>query len=185
MLTLDEVTVAFGPRVALGGVSLLVPDDARIGVVGPNGIGKSTLLRVMAGVEAPDEGRILRAPPGLRVGLLDQRGRPAADETVARHLARRTGVAAAEERLDALTAAMAEDPGRVDEYSEALETFLALGGDDLQARSGAAMAEVGRRHTPAGGGRRSRPPRTRPPVHRRDTDVAPRSRPARSWRSPK
>ena len=84
MLTLDQVTVAFGPRTALGAVSLLVPDDARIGVVGPNGIGKSTLLRVMAGELAPDEGAVRRAPPGLRVGLLDQRGRPPADETVAR-----------------------------------------------------------------------------------------------------
>ena len=143
MLSLDGVSKAYGPRTVLRSVSLLIPDDARVGVVGPNGIGKSTLLRVMAGVEAPDEGRILRAPPALRVGLLDQRGRPAAEETVAEHLARRTGVAAAEERLDALTAALAVDPARVDEYSDALEAFLALGGDDLGARAGAALTEVG------------------------------------------
>ena len=143
MLTLDEVTVAFGPRVALGAVSLLVPDDARIGVVGPNGIGKSTLLRVMAGELAPDEGAVHRAPPGLRVGLLDQRGRPPRDETVAEHLARRTGVAAAERRLDDLTARLAGDVGLAGEHGEALEAFLALGGDDLSARAGAAMAEVG------------------------------------------
>ena len=62
---------------------------------------------------------------------------------MAEHLARRTGVAPAEARLDALTAALADDPGRVDEYSDALEAFLALGGDDLAARSGAALAEVG------------------------------------------
>ncbi len=143
MLALDAISLAFGPRRVLGGVSLIVPDDARIGVVGPNGIGKSTLLRVMAGRQAPDAGTVHRAPPDLRVGLLDQRGRPAGDETVAEHLARRTGVAAAEARLDALTAALADDPGRVDEYSEALEAFLALGGDDLAARSGAALTEVG------------------------------------------
>jgi len=143
VLTLDGVTKAYGPRTVLSGVSLIVPDDARIGVVGPNGIGKSTLLRVMAGVEAPDEGRVIRAPATLRVGLLDQRGRPAGDETVARHLARRTGVADAEARLDALTAALQDDPGVVEEYSEALETFLALGGDDLHVRSGEALAEVG------------------------------------------
>jgi len=143
VLHLDSVSLAFGPRTVLRHVSLIVPDDARIGVVGPNGIGKSTLMRVMAGLQAPDEGSVLRVPPALRVGLLDQRGRPAADETVARHLARRTGVADAEARLDALTAALADDPGRVDEYSEALDAFLALGGDDLAARSGAAMTEVG------------------------------------------
>ena len=142
MLTLDGVTVAFGPRTALGGVSLLVPDDARIGVVGPNGIGKSTLLRVMAGELAPDEGAVHRAPPGLRVGLLDQRGRPPGDETVAAHLARRTGVAPAERRLDALTARLADDASLAAEHAEALEAFLALGGGDLSARSGAALAEV-------------------------------------------
>ena len=46
-------------------------------------------------------------------------------------------------RLDELTAALAVDPSRVDEYSEALDAFLALGGDDLAARSGTALAEVG------------------------------------------
>ena len=143
MLALEGVVKAYGPRTVLRDVSMIVPDDARIGVVGPNGIGKSTLLRVMAGVEPPDEGRVVRSPPALRVGLLDQRGRPAGRETVAEHLARRTGVAAASARLDALTAALATDPGRVNVYSEALEGFLALGGDDLEARSGAALADVG------------------------------------------
>ena len=143
MLSLDGVVKTYGPRTVLRDVSLIVPDDARIGVVGPNGIGKSTLLRVMAGAEAPDEGRVLLSPPTWRVGLLDQRGRPAGDETVAEHLARLTGVAAAGERLDALTAALAEDPARVDAYTEALEAFLALGGDDLEARAGAALADVG------------------------------------------
>ncbi|MCC6830516.1 MAG: ABC-F family ATP-binding cassette domain-containing protein [Thermoleophilia bacterium] len=143
MLTLDGVSKAYGPRTVLNGVSLIVPDDARIGVVGPNGIGKSTLLRVMAGEERPDAGRVVRAPATLRVGLLDQRGRPPGDETVMEHLARRAGVAAAEARLDTLTAALEADPGVVGEYSEALEAFLALGGDDLHARAGEALGEVG------------------------------------------
>ena len=142
MLTLDSVSVAYGPRTALGGVSLLVPDDARIGVVGPNGIGKSTLLRVMAGDLAPDEGAVRRAPPGLRVGLLDQRGGAPVSETVAEHLARRAGVAAAERRLDALTEALAGDPSLAGVHADALEAFLALGGADLGARTGVALAEV-------------------------------------------
>jgi ATPase subunit of ABC transporter with duplicated ATPase domains len=143
MLSLQEVSKAYGPRTVLHRVSLIVPDDARIGVVGPNGIGKSTLLRVMAGREAPDEGRVIRAPATLRVGLLDQRGRPPRDESVREHLARRTGVSAAEERLNALTAELERDPGRVDEYSAALEEFLALGGADLESRAREALAEVG------------------------------------------
>ena len=137
------MTVAFGPRTALGAVSLLVPDDARIGVVGPNGIGKSTLLRVMAGELAPDEGAVRRAPPGLRVGLLDP-ARPAAGRRDGgRAPGAPDGRRRGERRLDDLTARLAGDVALAAEHAEALETFLALGGDDLDARAGAAMAEVG------------------------------------------
>jgi ATPase subunit of ABC transporter with duplicated ATPase domains len=143
MLSLQQVSKAYGPRTVLHRVSLIVPDDARIGVVGPNGIGKTTLLRVMAGIEAADEGRVLRAPASLRVGLLDQRGRPPGDVSVREHLARRTGVAAADERLNALTAALDHDPGLVEEYSAALDEFLALGGADLESRAREAVSDVG------------------------------------------
>src|SRR5205823_5564502 len=64
-------------------------------------------------------------------------------ETLRAYLARRTGVAPAEAELDRLTDAMAEDPGLVDAYTEALDRFLALGGDDLEARSGAVLDDVG------------------------------------------
>jgi len=143
VLALDRVSKAYGPRAVLSDVSLLVPPGARVGVVGPNGIGKSTLLRVMAGLERPDAGQVRRAPAALRVGLLSQRGRPPGDETVRELLAERTGVAAAEAELERLTAALERHPGRVEEHGEALERFLALGGDDLDARAGAALAAVG------------------------------------------
>jgi len=43
-----------------------------VGLVGPNGVGKSTLLRCLVGGERPDAGTIVRSPPGLRVGYLAQ-----------------------------------------------------------------------------------------------------------------
>ena len=52
--------------------SLSVVAGNRIGVVGPNGIGKTTLLRVLAGLTVPDEGIVTRTPPGLHVGYLSQ-----------------------------------------------------------------------------------------------------------------
>ncbi|MGH8921640.1 MAG: ATP-binding cassette domain-containing protein, partial [Actinomycetes bacterium] len=124
-------------------MSVSLGPDSRLGVVGPNGIGKSTLLAVMAGALAPDTGVVERAPAGLTVGWATQEPDAGPAETLAAYLARRTGVAAAEAELDRLTAALASDPGAVDAYSEALERFLALGGDDLAARAAAVCADVG------------------------------------------
>ncbi|HET7487506.1 MAG TPA: ABC-F family ATP-binding cassette domain-containing protein [Acidimicrobiales bacterium] len=143
MLRASAVSLSRGDRTILEGVSLTVGPRSRIGIVGPNGVGKTTLLRVLAGLEAPDAGRVERAPATLQVGYLPQEPDAVPGETLRAYLARRTGVASAGADLDRLTEAMAEDPGAVDDYSAALERFLALGGDDFDARAGDVVAEVG------------------------------------------
>src|SRR5919206_3540218 len=71
------ISKSYGAEVVLADVSLVVPPRARIGLVGPNGTGKSTLLRLLAGLEEPDAGRIRRSPPSLAVGYLAQERDPA------------------------------------------------------------------------------------------------------------
>src|SRR4051812_15286038 len=71
-LVASGITKSYGSQVVLADVDLVVPPRARIGLVGPNGTGKSTLLRLLAGLEEPDEGRIRRSPPSLTVGYLAQ-----------------------------------------------------------------------------------------------------------------
>lgn len=71
LLNLESVSKAFDIRALLDSVSLGVNEAQRIGVVGRNGGGKSTLLKVMAGIEPPDEGRIAKAG-SVNIGILSQ-----------------------------------------------------------------------------------------------------------------
>ncbi len=142
-LAARNVSRHHGAEVVLDGVTLVVPPRARIGVVGPNGIGKSTLLRVLAGLEAPDGGTVTRAPADLTVGHLPQEVDAGAGETLLAYLARRTGVADAERRMDELAVRLEREPELADAYATALDAFLALGGGDLEARAAAVAASLG------------------------------------------
>jgi ATPase subunit of ABC transporter with duplicated ATPase domains len=115
----------------------------RIGVVGPNGVGKSTLLAVCAGGVAPDAGVVRVTPPTATVGWLQQEPERS-DETVTALLHRRTGVTAAQVALDAATASLAAGELDADDrYDAALQRWLALGAADLDARIGEVAAELG------------------------------------------
>jgi ABC transport system ATP-binding/permease protein len=72
LVNLERVSKAYGIRPLLSEVSLGVGADQRIGVVGRNGDGKTTLLHVLAGIEEPDAGRVSQAR-ALRLGHLSQR----------------------------------------------------------------------------------------------------------------
>ena len=71
LLNLESVSKSFDIRALLDGVSLGVNAGDRIGIVGRNGGGKSTLIKVMAGIEAPDSGRVSKAG-SINIGLLGQ-----------------------------------------------------------------------------------------------------------------
>ena len=71
LLGCERARVEFPTKTVFEGVSLGVDEGARIGVVGRNGDGKSTLLRLLAGMVEPDEGRVIRTR-GVSVGVLGQ-----------------------------------------------------------------------------------------------------------------
>ncbi|MGH9270732.1 MAG: ABC-F family ATP-binding cassette domain-containing protein, partial [Ilumatobacteraceae bacterium] len=128
----------------LDGVDLVVAPGQRIGVVGPNGVGKSTLLQALAGLLPIDRGRVEWTPPLATVGYLPQEPTRSPDETVRGLLGRRTGVTAATAELEGATHALAAGEHRAGErYSVALDRWLALGGADLDARIGEVWAGLG------------------------------------------
>ena len=141
-LAARSVTKLHGDQPILDGVTLVVPPRARIGVVGPNGVGKSTLLRVLAGLDAEDSGKV-EAPAGLTVGYLPQEPDARPGESLLDYLARRTGVEAAESRMNELAGRLGTEPELATEHAEALDAFLALGGDDLEARARAVVRDIG------------------------------------------
>jgi ATPase subunit of ABC transporter with duplicated ATPase domains len=139
-----DLTVVRGPLTVLDGVDLVAPSGERIGVVGPNGVGKTTLLRALAGDVPLERGRVTRTPPTATVGYLPQEPSRSPTETVVEYLSRRTVVAAAAADLDAATAALAERHDGADEhYAGALDRWLALGGADFDARVGQVWAGLG------------------------------------------
>ena len=71
MLTLNNVGMSFGDYDVFLGINAAIPNNAKIGLVGPNGIGKTTLLRILSGVTQPTAGNVTRAQ-GTRVGYLRQ-----------------------------------------------------------------------------------------------------------------
>ena len=135
------VSRAHGPAVILDRIDLMVAPGDRIGLVGPNGAGKTTLLRALAGLDPLDAGSVVRTPPGATIGYLPQEPERSA-ETLRAFLHRRTGVAAAEAEMHATAARLGTGAAADDAYSHALDRYLALGGPDLDARTGAVCDEL-------------------------------------------
>jgi ATPase subunit of ABC transporter with duplicated ATPase domains len=143
-LTASNVSVSFGSLVVLDGVSLSIGAGDRTGIIAPNGIGKSTLLKVLAGDIEPDAGAVTRAPATATVLRLAQEPDIRPGESLAEHLARRTQVAAAQADLDSsLFALERSDPGADDAYDAALQRWLTLGGADLPERTAQVTAQLG------------------------------------------
>ncbi|MDG6109707.1 ABC-F family ATP-binding cassette domain-containing protein [Dactylosporangium aurantiacum] len=139
-LVVKELAAGHGDRALFSGLDLVVAPGDVIGLVGANGAGKSTLLRTLAGLLPTEAGGFALNPPTAIIGYLPQEPDRREGESLLRFLARRTGVADAQARMDAAVERIEQDP---DGYSDALERWLALGGADLEERAAAVAADLG------------------------------------------
>lgn len=81
MLTVAGLQKSFGGRLLFDDVSLTLQAGERVGLVGPNGTGKSTLLKIILGLEEPDAGEVTLMR-GTHIGYLPQESEPVGNETV-------------------------------------------------------------------------------------------------------
>ena len=66
ILNVEKVSKTFGEKVLLDKVTLGINKGDKVGVIGVNGTGKSTLLKIIAGIEEPDEGNVIKGRNGLK-----------------------------------------------------------------------------------------------------------------------
>jgi ATP-binding cassette, subfamily F, member 3 len=151
LMSARGIVKSFGGRRVLDGADLELSDGARIGVLGPNGGGKSTLLRILAGAEHPDAGEVTRRR-GLVVAFLPQEVGGDERTPLATVLAARPELAELEAELAAAEARLA-DPALahdLDAMTRALarqERLLArfheLGGDRVEGEARMHLRDLG------------------------------------------
>ena len=137
LITANELAKSYGSVDIFGGIHLAIPKDARIAIVGPNGIGKTTLLRILLGDEEPTSGNIARAR-NLKMGYLPQEAALESQHTLWEEcLSALTELLAMEAELWDLEHQMS-DPGQTDEalakYGKIQIIFERMGGYTYETR---------------------------------------------------
>jgi ATP-binding cassette subfamily F protein 3 len=145
MLQVNNLSKRYGDEVILDGVSFVVNPGERVGLIGPNGCGKTTLFRIIIGQESSDGGSVTYSPPDLRYGYLAQGLEYEPGDTVGDLLlaqSRRRQVEAEVARL-AEAIAQASDEARealFEAYNVALAKLEGLG-DEMVAHQAEAILE--------------------------------------------
>src|SRR6266478_5863860 len=150
MLTISQVSKAYGGRTLFADVALQVNRGDRIGLVGPNGAGKSTLLSLILQKETPDSGTIT-LQRNVTIGFLPQESAPAGEETV---LELATAITPEIQKLQKQLKAWENDhPAEIDPHDNIHARFDELGGNQLESRAKQILAGLSFResdfHRPA------------------------------------
>jgi ATP-binding cassette subfamily F protein 3 len=146
LLSASNLAKSFGPTDIFSGISVEIPYGARIAIVGPNGIGKTTLLRILVGLDEPSAGRVARAR-NLKLGYLPQEASLSGSHTLWDECLRALGdLLEQEAELVRLEQAMS-DPDQVDEilerYGRLQQAFDLAGGYTYETRIRQTLSGLG------------------------------------------
>ena len=141
MISVENLTVEFGVRPLFESVSFVVNDHDRIALVGKNGAGKSTMLKILCGLQRPTSGAI-NVPGGATIGYLPQVMK-LSDDTTVREETRKAFVSHTKmkARLDRMQEEMSQRTDYesadylelIDRFTQAHDRFMMMGGDNYEA----------------------------------------------------
>jgi ATP-binding cassette subfamily F protein 3 len=149
MLQVSNVSKYYGDDCVLDGVSFTANAGDRLGLVGPNGCGKTTLLDIVAGRQQPDGGNVSFTTPDVQIAYLEQALDYEPGQTVQQvMLAAQGPLAEAQQRMQRYARQLADIPPEaaqqlMEKYSEAQTKFEALDGYRIGQRMKAMMHALG------------------------------------------
>jgi len=169
MIQISDVTKFYGDTCVLDSVSFVLNRGERAGLIGPNGCGKTTLLKIIVGQEQPDRGSVHFTAPHVSVGYLPQGAEYPPHASVSQVMEGAIpGLSQGRMQVESLAQRMAGLKGEeleraLADYGQALERFERLGGYGVERRmqallEGSGLGQVGR-DTPVGilsGGQKTR-----------------------------
>ena len=149
ILLADKISKSFGARTLYEGASLQLNAGERWALVGPNGAGKTTFLKIVMGLETPDDGTVT-FQKGATIGYLEQETKLAGHDTALEEvMASATEIRRLGERTTELEAKIAETPEGpaldrlLEEYAQVQDRFERLGGYELESRARAILCGLG------------------------------------------
>ncbi|MEA3327951.1 MAG: ABC-F family ATP-binding cassette domain-containing protein [Chloroflexota bacterium] len=146
LITASQLSKSFGPNDIFDDISLSIPRNARIAIVGPNGVGKTTLLKILVGLDYPNEGSVSQAKD-LTIGYLPQEATLIKEGTIwDQCLGVFSGILEMQAELESFMAAMS-DPEKTEDavtrYGKLEEAFEALGGYTYEVRIKQTLSGLG------------------------------------------
>ena len=149
ILSALNVSLSFGALDVFKGISVTVANDSKIGLIGPNGVGKTSLMLILAGINQPDTGHVHLAR-GKRLGYLRQEAVDAysdhSNTLYAEMLTIFSDLQACEARMHELEAQLAEGDDREDllqQYDQMQEDFVQRGGYHFELRIQQTLERLG------------------------------------------